>query len=238
MRFIFVLVLIILPCLSATAQWINFQDVNFDKADSIAKHYADYSLKDHEELAILLTKDLSTDVEKFRAIFKWITENISYDIPSYIEYVRMEKKLRYKKKRLARWRGKFHNTITRRIIQKKTAICYGYASLLTTMCNSAGIPCTIVDGYARDQTSSIGSGSVNHAWNAVKLKDRWFLCDPTWASGTVDMKQKQFFREFNKVYFLTPPELLVANHYPADTSWTLLKNGPSKKEFMNAPIKL
>ena len=238
MRFIFVLVFIILSCSGAAAQSFYFQDVNFHNADSIAEHYADHSLKDHKALAILLTKDLSTDVEKFRAIFKWITENISYDIPSYIESVQMEKKLRYKKTRLERWREKFYNTITKRIIREKTAICYGYASLLTSMSDHAGIPCKTISGYGRGWGSSIGTGSVNHAWNAVKLQGRWFLCDPTWASGTVDMGREKFFRQFDKVYFITSPDLLIANHYPADTSWTLIKNAPSKKEFLDAPIKL
>jgi hypothetical protein len=41
---------------------------DYTKADSVAALYPNYSLKDLKSLANKLTKPLSTDVEKFRAI--------------------------------------------------------------------------------------------------------------------------------------------------------------------------
>jgi transglutaminase/protease-like cytokinesis protein 3 len=236
-RFSFLITLFSVLCLAAQAQSAYFRDVDFHAADSVAKKYENYSLKDTEQLAMLLTKDLPTDVEKFRSIFKWIAENISYDISSYKKSIRAEAKFRHKKKKLSAWTAKFNNTLRRRLPRKKTAICQGYATLLASLSNHAGLSCTVISGYGRNTNAAIGHGSINHAWNAVKLEGRWFLCDVTWASGSVDLLEEKFFREYKNAYFLTDPEILIANHYPADTSWTLLKNNPTKKDFLDAPIK-
>jgi uncharacterized protein YegL len=74
---IFIALLISFPSFS---QYSEFESVDFSRADSIAENYAGYGLRDQKKLADLLTKDLPTDVEKFRAIFKWVTLNISYDL--------------------------------------------------------------------------------------------------------------------------------------------------------------
>jgi uncharacterized protein YegL len=62
------------------AQRIDFWNVNFAKADSIAFKYHGFSLKKIEQLVDSLTNPLGTDVEKFRAIFRWITDNISGNV--------------------------------------------------------------------------------------------------------------------------------------------------------------
>lgn len=99
------------------------------------------------------------------------------------------------------------------------------------------IQCEIIEGYGRTTNLRIGSGSINHAWNAVRLNDNWYLCDPTWASGYVNRNEDKYFRKFDKYYFLTPPELFVADHYPVNGFWFLMHDKPTLKEFLNAPIK-
>jgi hypothetical protein len=93
----------------------------------------------------------------------------------------------------------------------------------------------MVAGYGRLESTRIGQGSVNHAWNAVFLNNQWHLCDPTWASGYVNSGRTEFTRKFNENYFLTNPGLFITQHYPTNSSWTLLTNKPSLKQFLSAP---
>src|ERR1041384_6478268 len=49
------------------------------KADSVAEVYARHSLEDLDALARKLTKPFKTDKDKFRAIYKWVCNNVEYD---------------------------------------------------------------------------------------------------------------------------------------------------------------
>lgn len=222
---------------TSAAQRLDFWDTNFHDADSIAEFYEKRDLKDPEKLAEDLTKNLSTDVEKFRSIFRWISDNIDYDLGLAAESKAKQQALRYKRKKLLAWRERFGKKIERKLYFQQLTICEGYASLLERMSNHVGIACEKITGYARTPEQKIGHGKINHAWNAVKLNNKWYLCDPTWASSRLDISTMRFDRRFDKKYFLTEPSLFIANHFPADTSWTLLYRNASLKEFLNAPMK-
>lgn len=218
-------------------QLSEFESFDFQKADSIADIYNAYDLRDQKALAELLTKDLNTPVEKFRAIFKWVTNNISYDVELYAESVKKKRELRYNKRKFEKWNQKFHKRLLKKLAKKKSTICYGYSTLLESLCAHVGIECTTIEGYGRTIQDRIGYGSLDHAWNAVFLNGKWFLCDPTWASGNVDISLDKFQRNFSRYYFLTDPNLFIADHYPKEASWMLLHDKPTLKEFLNAPIK-
>jgi transglutaminase/protease-like cytokinesis protein 3 len=219
------------------AQHVDFINVDFSKADSVAGLYLNNDLKHPDKLAEALTKDLSSEVDKFRAIFYWITENVAYDVKLYEKIQDKEWKLKYKGKRLKAVRGKLWKRSYARTIRKKIAICSGYAMLLEYMCNHVGITCNSINGYARNSTDRVKNGKANHAWNAVRLNNKWYLCDATWASGYYDETRNRFVKRWNNNYFLPDPSLLIANHFPNDTSWILLFNKPTRQEFLAAPIK-
>jgi transglutaminase/protease-like cytokinesis protein 3 len=236
-HFLLLVVFIALIPVDSEAQRSDFWEINFNDADSIAEFYADWDLKDPESLAEELTKDLNTDVEKFRSIFRWISDNIYYDLDLAAESKAKQQALRYKRKKLLAWRGRFGKKIERKLYTQQLTICEGYASLLERMSNHVGIACEKIIGYARTPEDKIGYGKINHAWNAVKLNNKWYLCDATWASSRLDRSTMRFDRRFDKRYFLTEPSLFIANHFPIDTSWTLLYRKASLKEFLHAPMK-
>ena len=219
------------------SQKTDFWDIDFYKADSIASRYDGHDLKNLEKLAESLAKGNSTDPEKFRSIFRWITDNIKYDYQLYLDNEINTRKFRYKRKKQLAWRNKFSKLSRSRTLKQKVAVCSGYSMLLEYMSSYVGIQCVTINGYGRTLTDAIGTGSVNHAWNAVLLNNKWYLCDPTWASGYVDHGTQRFYPRFNRNYFLTDPSLFIANHFPADTAWTLLREKPTLKEFLNAPIR-
>jgi len=230
-RFLLSLVLIFFA-VTSYAQRSDFWNISFTKADSIATCYKGHNLKHPDKLAQLLTRDLPTDVEKFRSLFYWVAKNISYDV-ELLEYKREnEKRYAHNRIKLLRWQKKFNRKSWSRVIRKKTAICIGYSELLESMAVSTGITCKTISGYARNDDGD--NGDISHAWNAVKLNDRWYLCDATWASGGVSARR--FLRYFEDAYFLPEPSLLIASHFPQDSVWTLLYEKPSYHEFLSAPV--
>jgi hypothetical protein len=223
-------------CLPVYSQFTEFDSLDFTFPDSIAAYYQGYSLKDEEKLALVLTKDFSREIDKFRCIFKWVTDNIAYDLDLFHESNQKNNEYRFKRNKLEKWRKQFDKKLTRHLIQNKSSICSGYASLLKRLCQFAGIPCEIISGYGRTKFP-IGRGAINHAWNAVSINNRWYLCDPTWASGYVDEDETHFIRRFDRHYFLADPVLFSANHFPADPSWFLTFDKPTLRSFLDAPLK-
>lgn len=178
------------------------------------------------------------NLKKVTAIFRWITDNISYNVRaagrnknSYMMYEEAEDDT-----------GKLIKPLNLRVaetvVKRKEAVCDGYARLFKTMCDYAGIPCKIITGYARGGWYKKWTGFIsNHSWNAVYIDSAWHLLDATWASGYTNFKGDEFTRRYDDRYFLTPPEQFMQDHYPEDTRWTLLKDPPLLNEFNHSPLR-
>src|SRR5438045_9428020 len=102
-----------------------------------------------ETLSRQLTAPYSTDLEKVRSIFRWITEHIAYAVQpravvsrSALHYkpVQMDSLLALKS---------VDEIVAYTVLQQRTAVCNGYARLFKTLCEYAGIPAELVTGYAR-----------------------------------------------------------------------------------------
>jgi len=195
-----------------------------------------------EELAQKLTAHYKTDLEKTRAIFSWIARHISYN---YLP---------------GRFRGGTVNSsptsqvnddvdtssalkplnqlVAEYVLKKRTAFCYGYARLFKCLCGHAGIPCEIINGYARGDLKKVGNNfRTNHTWNAVQLDSGWHLVDVTWASGYFAYGSNVFIKHFDDQYFLTPPEQFAQDHFPDNLEWSLLQQPPMLSEFQHSPYK-
>jgi hypothetical protein len=205
------------------------------KADSMAGLFPHHSLADLKVLSNKLTGPLTTDEGKFRAIFKWVCLNIENDFDAADQNLKKRRTL--KDEELKQWTREFSGRTMRILFQQYKTVCTGYAYLVRELARHAGLPCEIVDGYGRNVNSNIGGqGFVNHSWNAVLLNGRWYLADPTWASGAVFAPTRTFIPRFEECYFLADPVLFVRNHYPLNTTWTLLSEPPSLETFLNAPL--
>jgi hypothetical protein len=218
------------------AQAGDFLSTDFSKADSIAFLFSGRDLQHPDLLAKELVKGLTTDQEKFRVLFRWITDNISYDYPLYLKIIRKESQLKFDRKRKSAFATRASKEMYRNMILKKETICGGYAMLLEYMCHEVGLECNFISGYGRT-FSNYATRGPNHAWNAVKLNNKWYLCDVTWASGYFNEVVERYRKEFSEAYFLTDPSLFIANHYPSDARWTLLKNPASPLEFSQSVFK-
>ncbi len=217
------------------AQQGDFTSADFKKADSVAALYDGHSLKDIRSLAIKLTQPFTAEEEKFRALYTWTCTNIEYDYGLYVKN-KQKDKIRDRNE-LKVWNKKFNALVFKHLLNKKKTVCSGYAYLLRELASHAGIVCVIVDGYGRISDANVrGQGKPDHSWNAVKLNDKWYLCDPTWSSGGINMQALKFVKDYDDAYFLTGPSLFIRNHYPLDSAWMLLRDKPSLNTFLNAPL--
>lgn len=190
-------------------------------------------------LARQLTATCSTDRQKVKEIFYWITENIAYNTGMRIP----------KKKGKAMMMpvdepddGKSLPALSDRVsidvLRQKKAVCEGYARLFQSLCEHAGLRSVIVTGYARaDMNRQESKFRSNHCWNAVMIDSNWYLLDATWASGYIVMPSGEFVQRYDGYYFLTPPEQFIRHHYPDDLRWSLLADPPVIGEFRSTPFK-
>lgn len=229
LEFVFAIVIVV----NVRAQ--DFAHVDFTAADSVADQYAGYPLNDIHKLATELTQSLRTEEEKFRALYKWVCDNVQYDYDLQMRDKQAKRKMKSADERNA-WSKSFSIYVLKELRERRKTVCTGYAYLLRVLAAEVGIECKIIDGYCRNASANFGgSGSPNHSWNAVRLYQKWYLCDATWSSGHVDDKFN-FVQHFDGTYFLPDPGIFVRNHYPLDTAWTLLSHNQSLKEFLNGPL--
>ena len=219
------------------AQLADFENVDFHKADSIAASYKGEDLRNLPILAYKLTSNLSTELEKFRAIYTWVSTNIDNDYSYYLKNKKKRKKLQHDSIALTKWNNSFKVLVFKKLLKEQKTVCTGYAYLVSELAALADINCKIIDGYGRTVTTNIGGeGIPNHSWNAVLLNNKWYLCDATWSSGEFNLDKGEFIRDYNDGYFLSTPSLFVKNHYPLDTAWVLMNNKPQLNEFLHAPL--
>ncbi|MDB5252794.1 MAG: hypothetical protein JWP27_1963 [Flaviaesturariibacter sp.] len=216
-------------CLALRAQRVPDRLID-DAVESVTARTPD-------SLAVRLTSRYSTDREKVRAIFRWVSGHITYDMDHFDRAARLA---RYKASRPdTTYEGRSLNErIAYGVLKRRKAVCDGYARLFQSLCETAGIRCIMITGYARSEGDHVNTPFVaNHSWNAVYIDSSWQLLDATWASGYVVSNTDSFVASFDESYFLTPPSVFIRNHYPEDLEWTLLTNPPALPEFDQAPYR-
>jgi hypothetical protein len=194
----------------------DFWRAEYPTADAIAAKTK--KVKDVDKLAKALTADLKEPVDKYRAIFTWIALNITYDCKAFKTQ-------------------DFSNMEPVKVLARGKSVCEGYCALFEAMCKAVGLECATIGGWTKNNLGKIGSEfapNPTHAWNAIQLNKKWYLVDVTWAAGATEGNCDKFIKEFTPVYFCTPPDVFMMNHYPKDEKW-LLGAKVAKKEFQQAP---
>ncbi|WP_442266764.1 transglutaminase domain-containing protein [Tenacibaculum sp. ZS6-P6] len=231
----YILLLIFLFTIKFYPQVSDFNHINFTVADNTAKLLKGESIKNLPLLTYKLTNKLNTDVEKFRAIYFWICNNISNDHNSFLIISKKRKKYKNSPKSYKKWHNKYKKKVFKKLLEQQKTICTGYAYLLQQMAFISGLECKMIDGYGRNTNSNVENlGIPNHTWNAIKLNNKWYLCDATWASGYADENFK-FLNDYNDGFFLTSPLLFAKNHHPIDKKW-LLNIKQTSDQFTSAPL--
>jgi transglutaminase/protease-like cytokinesis protein 3 len=217
------------------AQVSDFKSINFTIADNVASLNEGSSLENLPLLAYKLTHKLPTQVEKFRAIYTWVCNNIEGDYYQHEKVNRTRKKFQNDSLGYIKWNNGYKKTAFKTLRKHKKTMCTGYAYLIKELCFLANIACEIVDGYGRSINANVEQLEMtNHSWNAVKLNNKWYLCDATWSSGYID-ENNNFVNDYNEGYFLTDPTLFAKNHYPTLQKW-LLNATVTPTDFVLSPL--
>ena len=204
------------------AQQSDFSNIDFAKAEHFAIMLEGEDLINLPILTYKLTAHLDTDVEKFRAIYFWVTHNIEGDYD--LTRTNDKKRARFQENLLALedWNHQFKAEIFKRLVEDKQTLCTGYAYLVQKLAKLAGLECKIINGFDLTNTKKSKEGTLpNHSWNAIKLNEKWYLCDATWSSGFTDMSTFLFEFEYDDSFFLMEPSEFGKTHLPTEEKWTL-----------------
>lgn len=127
------------------------------------------------KLSKFIVKDAKTEIEKVRAVYNYVVNNIEYDY------------------------DKINNINDNyvpdlgEILNLGKGICYDYASLFAGMLRAEGIPTKLVKGYKDDLKQY-------HAWNEVFLEEEWHVIDTTYDAALKSSKYKNGMIKSTKLY--------------------------------------
>ena len=99
------------------------------------------------------------------------------------------------------------------VFENGVAVCAGYANAFKYILDRAGISCIYVPGDATNE-----KGTESHAWNYVKINDKWYFVDCTWddpiITGATYLDNK-----IRTEYFLKGRNTVENSHVPNNNSY-------------------
>ncbi len=185
----------------------------YARIDAHALDTPESAARSVDTLAAYLAGPARNDYEKARAVYRWITDNIAYDVQGLFS-------------------GNYGDLSAEGVLRSRKSICQGYATLFQELANAVGLPVEFIGGVSKGYGYVAGSdpGVIDHAWNAVQLDGQWYLLDSTWGAGYIG-DDGRFVSRFNDYYFLTRPEYFIYDHLPEDSQWQLLDQPVSRQTY-------
>ncbi len=170
------------------------------------------------DLVAFLIKGSPSAFETVKRLHDWECDNIAYDAPSFFS-------------------GKLPDQGYANVLKTKLAVCEGYAVLFKKLCDTAGVPCAVVDGYSRGYGASIfgpeDPTAANHAWNLVQVDHQSYLVDTTWDAGSLD--GNRYTKSYGTGYLFADPAAFILSHFPSNPQYQLLSPAVSAADFVKLP---
>lgn len=207
---------------------------DFARIDNIVKSYPKYTQP--KQLADQINKDFKDEASKVRAAFRWLTHNIRYDLEEYYKPKKViEFRFSTEEERLKKLQA-IKDKIVNDAFLTKMGVCEEYAQSFKKIADLIGIEAEVIKGYVRNSANDIGRvpRSTNHAWNAVKVNNKWIILDATWAAGY--LYNGRWVKDFNEYFFDIDKKKIAKTHYPDSRKWKLLLNHGSLENFYDQPI--
>jgi transglutaminase-like putative cysteine protease len=163
---------------------------------------------DYKTAAAYLVYGEHDPFQRIKALHDYVVDRVAYDGVGYLERKRSSQ-------------------APEDVFASRKAVCAGYANLFAAMAESVGEEVVTLSG----ESFGFKSTPEGHAWNAVRIKGDWYLIDATWNAGYID-DTGRFFKRYQTHYLFTPPEEFARRHYPTEPSWLLMKQPPSRGDFL------
>lgn len=218
----------------------------FDELDNKVIQIAQDEQMTYTDLVDQLTDGLLTDLEKVRAIFRWITVK-DLNVMDFDESVDADTPL-------GLLRGIKYGTET-------------YHVLFMRLCSYAGLHCVEIKGHSKsvgyEPGMKIQPEMFQNTWNAVLIDGDWRLVQCNWGArhlvlnkdrkrgdknkenevkenGKADdksSKSKDKIRyQYDEHYFLTDPDEFIQEFWPKEKDWQLLEVPITLEEFEALPF--
>ena len=187
---------------------------NFKRIDSLSIQLSDDAVHSENDLVTYCEANASTDLERVRFYFVWIATHVDYDAENLEP--RSSEKL---------------NSAADIFTQRK-AVCSGFAALLAQFCAASGIPARYVSGYGRDADDPVLV--ERHAWNVIKIGERWHHFDVTWAANALENRTSDALNADFEQWFQSPRSVFLAAHLPFDPAFQLADEPISREEYQDS----
>ncbi|XP_078601540.1 uncharacterized protein LOC144876291 [Branchiostoma floridae x Branchiostoma japonicum] len=174
-------------------------------------------IEDFSSLIEHLTEPCTTELEKARVIFRWVT---------FQDIVNMQFTSEPKEDS-PEWHLKE--------IKEKREF---HSALFSQLCSHAGLRYEVVNGYTKGVRCLPGTSleGTDHrgSWTLVLLDDRWGIIDTSWGSHHMiddDMEELEEVYSVEEFYFLPDPSRYIISHYPDVDDMQLLPKPISLTDF-------
>uniref|UniRef100_A0AC34QNY8 LIM zinc-binding domain-containing protein n=1 Tax=Panagrolaimus sp. JU765 TaxID=591449 RepID=A0AC34QNY8_9BILA len=201
----------------------------FEQIDQVAISVAHSEVATFTELIRTLTAGARSDVDKARAIYRWITvKNLNVMV--------------------------FDNDLDSNTpMGLLRGIKYGtesYHVLFKRLCAYAGLHCVVIKGYSKSAGFQPGfrfdDSRFRNTWNAVFLDGSWRFVQCNWGARHIvnakestrkdPQKDGNLRYEYDDHYFMTDPEEFIYEFFPHDPEWQLLPRPITLKQFEELPF--
>lgn len=108
----------------------------------------------------------------------------------------------------------------------RVAVCSGYANILSTLAEIAGIEIQQIDGHSRSSFHEISKLSGYHVWSKIHIDGEYQLHDLTWADyGDI----------LNYTWINVDPQVMIGSHFPDHQEDQLLDAPYDQKSYLQTP---
>ncbi|XP_023319784.1 hillarin isoform X2 [Eurytemora carolleeae] len=197
----------------------------FEAVDEVALKAAGLEHRTLTGVARMLVNKCSSDLDKARAIFRFISER-KFKHLSWFLYYPEEGNKRGAPTNL--FRGVEFGIETKALLYKK-------------MCAYVGLHAIVIKGYSKAKDYIPGDEFVDErwrsAWNGVYVAGGWRLVQANWASMQINTKAARETRQmYQDHYFLTDPDKFIFEFFPLSAEFQFLEHPVTKSEFENLPL--
>lgn len=201
----------------------------FNEIDENVIKVAETDQGSYTELIRQLTDNCMGDLEKARAIYRWITV-MDLNVMNFEETVDEDTPL-------GLLRGIKLATET-------------YHVLFMRLCSYAGLQCVEIKGHSKsvgyEPGMKITPDTFQNTWNAVYIDGDWRLVQCNWGARHLVLnkdrakeksnKRDQIRYQYDEHYFLTDPDEFIQEFWPNDPKFQLLENPITLEEFEAMPF--